>query len=62
LYIIENFQLREFKDFSSLISKLFVDCDTFESDPLLREDDDLSEEDLRICVRDILTSIKKFYS
>jgi hypothetical protein len=41
-YITENFKLTEIDGFSSLISDLFLDCELFEADPLLKRG--LSEE------------------
>ncbi len=61
VYIIDNFKLKQFQGFSSLISKLFTDCDVFEPDPLLREDYEISEEELRNCVKKTLLEIKDRY-
>jgi len=47
--------------FSSLISDLFLDCELFEADPLLREDYEISEEELRNCVKKTLLEIKDRY-
>ncbi len=43
----ENFKLTEIDGFSSLISDLFLDCELFEAEPLLREDYEISEEDVK---------------
>lgn len=60
-YIAENVQLTEIDGFSSLISDLFLDCELFEPDPLLREDYEISEEQLRNCVKKTLLQIKDRY-
>ena len=44
VYIIDNLKLIQFQGFSSLISKLFTDCDVFEPDPMLREDYEISKK------------------
>ena len=35
----------------ALISDLFLDCELFEVDPLLREDYEIFEKELRNCVK-----------
>jgi len=60
-YITENFKLTEIDGFSSLISNLFLDCELFEADPLLREGYEISEEELRNCVKKTLLEIKDRY-
>ena len=61
VYITENFKLTEIDGFSSLISELFLDCELIEADPLLREDYEISEEELRNCVKKTLLEIKDRY-
>ena len=61
VYITENFKLTKIDWFSSLISDLFLDYKLFEVDPLLREDYELSEEELRNCVKKTLLEIKNCY-
>jgi len=61
VYITENFKLAQIDGFSSLISDLFLDCESFEADPLLREDYEISEEELRSCVKKALLKIKDCY-
>ena len=60
LYITENFKLTEIDEFSSLIPDLFFDYGLFEADPL-REDYEISEEELRNCVKKTLLEIKDGY-
>ncbi len=60
-YIIDNFNLIQFQGFSSLISKLFTDIDVFEPDPILREDYEIDENELRNCVKKTLLEIKNRY-
>ena len=55
--LTENFKLTEIDGFVSLISDLFLDCEVFEADPLLREDYEISEEELRDCVKKTLLKI-----
>lgn len=61
VYITENFKLIEIDGFSSLISDLFLDCELFKADPLLREDYKISEEELRNCAKKTLLEIKDRY-
>ena len=61
VYITENFKLTEIEGFSALISELFTDCDVFEPDSALREDYEISEEELRNCVKKTLLEIKDRY-
>ena len=58
---IEDEKLTELEGFSVLISGLFTDCDVFEPDSALREDYEISEEELRNCVKKILLEIKDRY-
>lgn len=46
-YIINNLKLKQFQGLSLIISKLFTDLDVFEKDHLLREEYEISEEELR---------------
>lgn len=62
IYIINNFKLNEFDDFSSLPSKLFTDLDVCELDPLFREDYEIDEDELRKCVKETLLEIKDRYA
>lgn len=48
---IEDEKLTELEGFSALISALFTDCDVFEPDSALREDYEISEEELKNCVK-----------
>jgi len=57
----ENIDLTKFIGFSGIISKLFTDCDVFQPDPALREDYELSEEELRNCVKEAFLKIKNDY-
>ena len=51
---INNEKLIESKGFSTIISNLFTDCDVFEPDPSLREDYEISEIELKNCVKKTL--------
>ena len=57
--LMEN--LIESKGFSTIISNLFTDCDVFEPDPSLREDYEISEVELKDCVKKTLLEIKYRY-
>ena len=61
LFIINNFKLNEFDDFSSLTSKLFEDIDIVETDPLFRQDYQITEEELMERIRIILLEMKNKY-
>lgn len=54
---INDEKLTELEGFSTLISNLFTDCDVFEPDVRLREDYEISEEELRNCVKNTLLEI-----
>ena len=41
----------ESKGFSTIVSHLFADCDVFEPDPSLREGYEISEIELKNCVK-----------
>ena len=58
---INNEKLIESKGFSTIISNLFTDCDVFEPDPSLREDYEISEIELKNCVKKTLSEIKYRY-
>jgi hypothetical protein len=58
---IEDVELTKLEGFSALISDLFTDCDVFEPDSALREDYEISEEELRNCVKKTLLEIKDRY-
>ena len=58
---IEEEKLTELEGLSALISDLFTDCDVFEPDSALREDYEISEEELRNCVKKTLLEIKVRY-
>lgn len=60
LYIIDNLELKQFQGLSSIISKLFTDLDVFEEDPLLREDYEIDEEELRDFAKDALSKLKNY--
>ena len=61
IYIVNNFKLSQFQDFSCLTSKLFTDLDVFEPDPLLREDYEIDEDELKNYVKKTLLKIKNNY-
>ena len=54
---INNEKLIESKGFSTIISHLFTGCDVFELDPSLREDYEISEIELKNCVKKTLYNI-----
>lgn len=56
-----DIDVSKLKGFSSLISELFTDCDIFEPNLNLREDYEISEEELRISVKKTLLEIQYFY-
>ena len=58
---IDNEKLIESKGFSIIISNLSTDCDVFEPDPSLREDYEISEVELKNCVKKTLLEIKYRY-
>jgi hypothetical protein len=58
---IEDVELTKLEGFSALISDLFTDCDVFEPDSALREDYEISEEELRNCVKKTLLEMKDRY-
>ena len=58
---IDNEKLIESKGFSTIISNLFTDCDVFEPYPSLREDYEISEIELKNCVKKTLSEIKYRY-
>ena len=58
---IDNKKLIESKGFSTIISNLFTDCDVFEPDPGLREDYEISESELKNCVKKTLSEIRYRY-
>lgn len=60
IYIIDNLELKQFQGLSSIISKLFTDLDVFEEDPLLREDYEIDEEELRDFAKDALSKLKNY--
>jgi hypothetical protein len=60
LYIIDNLELKQFQGLSSIISKLFTDLDVFEEDPLLREDYEINEEELRDFAKEALSKLRNY--
>lgn len=60
LYIIDNLELKQFQGLSSIISKLFTDLDVFEADPLLRENYEIDERELRNFVEEALLKLKNY--
>lgn len=58
---IEGVELTKLEGCSALISDLLTDCDVFEPDSALREDYEISEEELRNCVKKTLLEIKDRY-
>tara|TARA_B100000768_G_scaffold168324_1_gene173103 strand:- start:4832 stop:5173 length:342 start_codon:yes stop_codon:yes gene_type:complete len=58
---IEEEKLTVFEGFSYLINDLFTDCDVFKPDSALKEDYEISEEELRNCVEKDLLEIKYRY-
>lgn len=60
LYIIDNLELKQFQGLSSIISKLFTDLDVFEPDPLLRENYEIDEQELRNFVEEALSKLRNY--
>lgn len=58
---IDDEKLTELKDSPVLISDLFIDCNTFEPDSTLREDCELSEDELENCLKKPLLEIQYRY-
>lgn len=58
---IEDVELTKLEGFSALISDLFTDCDVFEPNSALREDYEISEEELRNCVKKTLLEMTDRY-
>ena len=58
---IDDVELSKLEDFSDLISNLFTDYDVFDLDSTLREDSEISEEELRNYVKKTLLEIKDRY-
>ena len=59
---IEYKKWTELDSFSALIRNLFPDGDVFEPESGLREEDDISEEELRDCVKKNFVKNEKFLS
>ena len=60
-FIINNFKLNEFDDFSSLTSKLFEHIDIVETDLLFGQDYQITEEQLKERIKVILLEMKNKY-
>ena len=60
LYIIDNLKLKQFQGLSSILSKLFTDLDVFEPNPLLRDNYEIGEEELRYFAKEALSKIKTY--
>ena len=58
---IDNEKLTELEGFSALISRLFTDCDAFEPHSSLRDNDGISENELKNCVKKTLLEIQYRY-
>jgi hypothetical protein len=58
---INNEKLIESKGFSTITSNLFTDCDVFQPDPSLRGDFEISEVELKNCVKRTLLEINYRY-
>jgi len=61
LQIAEHVDLTKLKGFSGILSELFFDCDVFQPDPALRDFYEISEEELRNCVKKAFLKIKNGY-
>jgi hypothetical protein len=57
---INDLELTKSHRFSHLINELFTDCDVFQPDPILRDDYEISEEELRNRVKKTLLQIKEY--
>ena len=58
---MKNVDVIKLKGFSTLISDLFTDCDVFEPNSALRDDFEISEEELKNCVKKTFLEIKNCY-
>ena len=58
---IDNEKLIESKGFSAIMSRLFTDCNVFEPDSGLREEYEISEIELKNCVKKTLSEITYLY-
>ena len=61
VFIIKNYNLSDFEGIIALMSDLFVNCDSFEANSELRDETDLTEEELRDCVFENFLKIKNRY-
>ena len=59
-YIIDNLKLKQFQGLSSILSKLFIDLDVFEPDPLLRDDYEIDKKELWYFAREALSKLKTY--
>ena len=60
IYIIDNLKLKQFQGLSSILSKLFTDLDVFEPNPVLRDEYEIDEEELRYFTKEALSKIKTY--
>lgn len=58
---IHDVEVTKLEGFSALISDLFTDCDVFQPNPALRDDYEISEEELRNCVKKTLLQIQEYF-
>lgn len=59
---LDSKKLVESKGFSAIVSNLFTDCDVFEPDSNLRKEYEISEIELKNCVKKALLEIKQRYN
>lgn len=60
IFIINNFKLNEFDNFSSLTSELFEYIDIVEIDPTFRQDYEITEKELKDRIKIILSKMKNY--
>jgi hypothetical protein len=58
---LEHVDLTKSRGFANLMSDLFIDCDVFQPDLALIKDFEISEEELRNCVKKAFLEIKNRY-
>jgi len=60
VFIINNFKLNEFDDFSALTSKLFEYIDIVEIDQNFKQDYEITEKELKDRIKIILSKMKNY--
>jgi len=60
IFIINNFKVDEFDNFSSLTSELFEYIDIVEIDPTFRQDYEITEKELKDRIKIIVSKMKNY--